>query len=267
MTVVIPNFNRGHLLRDAIESVLTQSGAELEVLVCDDGSTDDSESVVTSFSDPRVRWLPGERSGGPAVPRNRGIEAARGEWIAFLDSDDTWGPGKLEAQFGLLEQSGALACSTNAHRFAPGHGRPAGELHPWLPAAITLNLQLSANFVVTSSMLVAAVQLRRAGGFPVAAPLTLFEDYALWLRLAQLQPIRVLDMPLVNYRDDAASSIRGAMRSELRCTANSLRDFARWRRSRGISTSVSERAIMARQLSRLVSVRKMMGPLRAAESG
>src|SRR5262249_41192076 len=76
------------------ESALAQTHASLEVLVCDDGSSDDTEQRVRAMSDPRVRWLPGPRGGRPAIPRNRGIAAARGEWLRLPDTAAQWPPGK-----------------------------------------------------------------------------------------------------------------------------------------------------------------------------
>ena len=90
VSVIIPTWNRAHTLPRAIESVLSQSLPILEVLICDDGSTDGTAEAVMAMArqDPRIRWLPGERGGRPAIPRNRGIRESRGEWLAFLDSDD-----------------------------------------------------------------------------------------------------------------------------------------------------------------------------------
>src|SRR5262249_7122187 len=98
VSVIIPTWNRAATVMAAVESALAQTHAPLEVLVCDDGSSDDSAQRVGALPDPRVRWLPGPRGGRPAIPRNRGIAAARGEWLAFLDSDDEWLPDKLERQ-------------------------------------------------------------------------------------------------------------------------------------------------------------------------
>ena len=260
VSVVIPNYNRGPLLRAAVASALDSGDVEVEVLVCDDGSSDGSKDVVREIGDERVRWLPGARSGGPAGPRNRGIRAAGGEWVAFLDSDDTWVRGKLAAQLDEIDASGATACATNANRCLPGREEPVGTLYPLLPPTITLADQLSANLVVTSSVLVSTAKVREAGGFPERPSRTIYEDYALWLRLAQLGPICALDAPWVNYRDDSATSIRGTMGLELRCTFNALRDFADWRASRQppVPTAWDERVRMTRQLAGLVSVRDMV---------
>lgn len=260
MSVVIPNHNRASLLRSAIESALVQRDVILEILVCDDGSTDDSESVAGSFGDSRVRWLPGEASGGPSAPRNRGIAAAQGDWIAFLDSDDVWLDGKIAAQLELLAATSGQVCATNAFRWVPGSPTEPTPLLDEVPARLDVRTLLLGNLVVTSSLIASSAALRCSGGFPVAPSRTIFEDYALWLRLAQHSPIEMLAEPWVRYRDDASSSLRGSMALELVCTANSLRDFRRWRRANQprIGTSVAESLLMLRQLSRLVAVRDIL---------
>src|SRR6185295_5594024 len=100
VSVVIPTYNRKSVLLESIASVQNQTVRELEILVCDDGSTDGSSDAVGLLMqrDARIRWIPGEHSGYPGISRNRGIRAAAGEWIAFQDSDDLWLPQKLERQ-------------------------------------------------------------------------------------------------------------------------------------------------------------------------
>ena len=107
ISVIIPTYNRAGVLERAVRSVLNQEGVELELIVVDDGSTDGTRQVLDGIGDPRIRYerLPG-RSGACAA-RNRGIELARGDYVAFQDSDDEWLPGKLATQLRQLEQSGA----------------------------------------------------------------------------------------------------------------------------------------------------------------
>ncbi len=166
VSVVIPNHNRATTLEAAVASVLAQDYPDIEVLVCDDGSSDESEDVVRSFDDARVRWLPGPRTGGPAAPRNRGVAAATGEWVAFLDSDDTWAPGKIKAQLAAVAGTTAFACATNAHRLVPGSETPVGMLHRCLPERITLSAELTANLVITSSLLVRELRSAESAASP-----------------------------------------------------------------------------------------------------
>ena len=96
VSVIVPNYNYGRYLRQAIESVLAQSYQRIEVLVVDDGSTDESEAAVHGYSN-HVRWVRQHHEGVSAA-RNRGVRESRGELIAFLDADDFWAPAKLERQ-------------------------------------------------------------------------------------------------------------------------------------------------------------------------
>uniref|UniRef100_A0A6M3L529 Putative glycosyltransferase n=1 Tax=viral metagenome TaxID=1070528 RepID=A0A6M3L529_9ZZZZ len=99
VSVVIPTYNRAHLIGRTIRSVLSQTYRDFEIIIVDDGSTDNTEDVVMAFGDQRIRYIRlNENSRTASVPRNKGIEAATGDYIAFLDSDDEWKPGKLEKQ-------------------------------------------------------------------------------------------------------------------------------------------------------------------------
>ena len=102
VSAIIPTHNRAHLVGRAIRSVLAQTFTGWECLVVDDASTDDTEGVVHSFEDPRIHYLRHEANKGGSAARNTGIRAARGEYLAFLDSDDEWVPGKLEKQLAVF---------------------------------------------------------------------------------------------------------------------------------------------------------------------
>ncbi|MFB6130751.1 MAG: glycosyltransferase family 2 protein [Salinigranum sp.] len=103
VSVIIPTYNRTDLLSRAVESVLAQTFEDFELVVVDDGSTEDVESVVDGYDDDRLRYVAHETNHGANVARNTGIDVAAGEYVAFLDSDDEWRPGKLAAQVGRLE--------------------------------------------------------------------------------------------------------------------------------------------------------------------
>jgi GT2 family glycosyltransferase len=124
VSVVIPTYNRAELLTRAIDSVLAQTYEDFELVVVDDGSTDDTEEVVTGYDDERVRYLPHETNRGANPARNTGIEAAEGEYVAFLDSDDEWRPRKLEAQLDRLDGTDDdwIAVYTDYDVTVPGAG-------------------------------------------------------------------------------------------------------------------------------------------------
>ena len=213
LSVIIPTYNRAALVRAAVDSALRQSVTPHEVLVCDDGSTDDTLALLrTVFADvPKVKVLSLPHSGLPAATRNAGIAAASGDWLAFLDSDDVWLPEKTARQWAAIQAHPAigLVC-TNA--FVARHGddphvRPTLLRH--VPTGeVTLARLLEENVVITSSALVKRTLLVDAGAFSARQELRAVEDYELWLRMATLAPVHYLDEPLIVYQDDTADSVR-----------------------------------------------------------
>ncbi|VEP12237.1 Glycosyl transferase family 2 [Hyella patelloides LEGE 07179] len=105
VSVIIPTYNRADLICQTLNSVLRQSYQNLEIIVVDDRSTDNTETVINSINDPRIRYLSHSTNQGGAAARNTGIDAAKGEYIAFLDSDDVWVANKLELQLASILQS------------------------------------------------------------------------------------------------------------------------------------------------------------------
>ena len=130
VSVIIPAYNRAGTIERSVRSVLDQTVKELEVIVVDDCSTDQTESAVLQIHDSRVRYdRLGEQSGA-CVARNRGVDLARGELIAFQDSDDFWKPEKLEKQLYALKEYGADICFSSLNRHYPGSGKKDIGLSP-----------------------------------------------------------------------------------------------------------------------------------------
>lgn len=137
VSVVIPAFNRAGLIGRAIDSVLQQTWAQLEIIVVDDASTDDTADVVAAIQDSRIRYLRQAHNAGASAARNTGIRAATGRFVAFLDSDDVWMPDKLELQLAALRDCAdpaAVACYTQVvvdsgitRRLLPTRARRASE--------------------------------------------------------------------------------------------------------------------------------------------
>lgn len=129
VTVVLPTYNRQHLVRRAILSVLAQTHQDLELVIVDDGSTDGSREVIEGITDPRIRYIRNGKPSGPSNARNTGISAASQEsgYIAFLDDDDEWLPRKLELQLELFRTSPLRPIAVGCGRIDYGGGEP--EVH------------------------------------------------------------------------------------------------------------------------------------------
>lgn len=232
VSVIIPTWNRADMIEKAIRSALNQTVSPLEVLVCDDGSSDDTEAVVAAIGDRRVRWVPGERGGRPAIPRNRGIRESRGEWLAFLDSDDEWLSQKLEKQLEIAAKSGHYAVCSNAYRLSPKQG----VIGPFLDIPEGKELfdfkdLVHTNYVICSSVLLHRSVLKDTVGFPENPEFIIGEDYALWLRVATRTRFAFHRDCLLYYLDDAGSSVRSRGKEDMILKKRILGDFLGWARS------------------------------------
>lgn len=220
VTVVVPAYNAQRHLPDTIASILAQREVALELIVVDDCSTDATAQCVAAAAaqDPRVRYLRMPANcGGPAGPRNHGVQAARAPWVALCDADDLWHPRKLRLQLDLAQRSGAdLVCSA-IEDFADGQtpALPLATLPPALPGTPLPYWQmLLKDRIATSSVLCRRDALLSGGGFDTARELIAVEDYDLWLRLMERPGFRVLRIaePLVAYRRLATSLSAGKWR-------------------------------------------------------
>jgi len=209
VSVVIPTYNRAREVCRAVESALQQTRAPLEVIVADDGSTDGTEQALAGYGGP-VRYLRIPHSGLPARARNAGIAEARGDYIAFLDSDDAWLVAKLERQAAVLDANPEVGLVSANALLVKGDGdEPSGAYLPDDRATGEFCLAdlLYTNFVITST----AVARRSVllGGFDEDRRLRAIEDYDLWLRMSLVSRVHYIAEPLAIYRDHS-SSIRMA---------------------------------------------------------
>ena len=206
VSVVIPAYNAAEFLPDSLASVFRQTYQPQEVLIVDDGSEDETSRVAQAL-EKRVRYLRKPR-GGPASARNLGIRAAQGEWIAFLDADDTWVPERLEQQLALARETGADLVFSDAliltrggagarRRFAQYGSKVrliAGNMGGVVAHPFELLLEIGC-FILTTTVLVRRESLLRVGLFD--EDLYCGEDMDLWLRLAVDCRFAVVNQPLV----------------------------------------------------------------------
>lgn len=233
VSVIIPTWNRGYIIEKTIASVLSQTIEDLEVLVCDDGSTDDTEERVRNIDDDRVVFVSGTRGGRPAIPRNIGLRYARGEWIAFLDSDDEWFPEKLELQLEFAMRLGLKAVVANAMRFEPEKGITGLYLDVGRQL-ISFEDLLIVNEVITSTALIHRSLFEKIIGFPESADMTVGEDYATWLRVASFDNIGYIQKSLIIYRDDPEHSVRKEGITDVWLQKKIiLQDFVTWSKKYG----------------------------------
>ena len=245
VSVIIPTWNRAATIEAAVRSVLNQTHPVLEVLVCDDGSTDETKNILAAINDARIKFIEGPRAGRPAIPRNLGIRLAKGTWIAFLDSDDSWLPEKIGKQLALAEKNNCLASCSNAFRVLPGKGRISAYLQV-TEKIISFEQLVKINFVICSSALVHHSILAQVGGFPEDEKLKAIEDYALWLRVSTKTNFAYSEEPLLDYTDDAANSIRANTKEKVQREAV-VSDFWDWCAATN-SLNETRRRIMKKQL-------------------
>lgn len=106
VSIIMPSWNTDHFIAASIKSVINQTYSNWELIIVDDCSTDKTDDVVSSFADPRIKYIKNDHNMGAALTRNRAMREAQGEWIAFLDSDDLWMPDKLAKQIAFMESNG-----------------------------------------------------------------------------------------------------------------------------------------------------------------
>ena len=205
VSIVIPTFNMQDHLGETLASIRAQTFGSYEVIVVDDCSTDGTADVAQQFAteDSRFRYVRLDRnSNRPAVPRNRGIEEARGEYVAFLDHDDTWLPWKLERQVAILDARPDVALvHSYLWDFTP-RSRLRGLVYlpnPYRRRA-THEVLLEHNVVQCSSAVVRAEVLRSVKGFDERIELRTVEDYHLWTRIAERHRILYLSEVQGHYR-------------------------------------------------------------------
>lgn len=226
VSVIVPTYNSSRFVVSAVESVLSQLYRPIEIIVVDDGSTDETAKLLEPFFD-RIRYI-FKPNGGTSQARNRGISEATGELISFLDADDTWLPEKIRRQVDCYMANpsiGLIHCDVLQRNERDGqtvHVRQDRERFSGRCYAEFL----WANLVCTSSVMIPRAVLKSVGVFDefVRGPST--EDMDLWLRIARGHELGFVKEPLVCYRvhsENGSSNIRRMLEDEYYVLAKTLR--------------------------------------------
>lgn len=200
ISVVIPSYNSVATVDRCIKSVLAQTYPDVEVLVIDDGSSDDTGEFIAASdvsSDRRLRYIKQEH-GGVSIARNRGIAEARGKYVAFLDADDSWLPNKLELFLPHLKDAESLVYS-DAYIVTAGKRTKLYSEKVQPHEGHVLPQLFATNFVCASTVVVQRSLLLRTGLF--ACLLSSCEDYLLWLKLAKYTEFCYVAAPLTVYAE------------------------------------------------------------------
>ncbi len=188
VTVVMPTYNHADYISRAVQSLLDQTYANWELIVIDNHSTDNTAGVMTSFSDPRITYLKIHNNGVIAASRNTGIRAAKGEWVAFLDSDDWWSCEKLKVCCDSIRSDidiiyHDLLIEKAVHSLFSSIDRLKSRQ---LKSPVLLDLLVSGNLLANSSVVVRKKLLEQVGFIDENPAMIACEDYNTWLKIAEI---------------------------------------------------------------------------------
>lgn len=217
VSIVIPTYNHAPMLQRALATVVEQTYQNWNAIVVNNFSTDNTLEVVANFNDPRIQCVNFRNNGIIGASRNEGISLATGEYIAFLDSDDTWFPTKIEKCVAVLNKGSDLVC--HAEYWIDEKGKSRLVAYGPSEAATHHNLIYKGNRISTSATMVRTVLLKAVNGFDVSPELISTEDYDLWIRLSEKSnKFAFIDEPLGEYHrhdNNVSANIEKHLAAEL----------------------------------------------------
>lgn len=200
VSVVVPTFKRKNLLKETVDSILSQTFTDFELIIVDNLSDDDTQDYVLGIGDSRIRYFRNANEGIIAVNRNFGVERACGKYIAFCDDDDTWVPEKLMKQVEVLEGDESIGlCYSNATSFNV-NGIVAHRMMRKRVFDNHYRHLLVGNFIANSTVLVRRKLLISFGGLSQDRRNIAVEDYMMWLAIAHHHKLSYIDESLIFYR-------------------------------------------------------------------
>lgn len=193
VSIIIPTYNRGWIIKDAIDSILTQDFKDFELIIVDDGSTDNTKEILNKYKN-NIKII-NQTNKGVSAARNTGINASSGDYVAFLDSDDIWLPKKLSTQVDFFNSNkNAMICQTEEMWIKKGKRINKKKKHKKISGYI-FEPSLSLCLVSPSAVMTRRSLFDEIGLFD--EKLYSCEDYDMWLRISRTIPIYLIDKPLV----------------------------------------------------------------------
>ena len=199
VSIIIPTWNRGYCLKQSIDSILSQTYKNFEIIIIDDNSTDNTENLIKSIDDSRIRYFRNESNCGAGKSRNIGVRQAKGELIAFHDSDDIWHNDKLEKQLILLEKDHKLDFVFSWYQVINNNHITLQIKPSELEKNKVFDCLLAENFIGTPTMLMKKTVFEKIGGFDES--LKTLEDWEFALRISEKFKVSFVDEVLVDVID------------------------------------------------------------------
>lgn len=229
VSVIMPTYNHAQFIGDAVTSVLNQSYYNIELVIVDNYSQDSTEDIVKSFFDPRVKYYKFSNNGIIAASRNFGIRKSKGEFVAFLDSDDMWFGDKLVIQMKCMKESPEVSLVSCSLRIKSTNKNYDGKVFPGNEKTQTNNFYKRLqdfNFIAASSVLINKNALNNIGYFDEDPEIVSAEDWDLWLRIARKYRIAITAETLGVYRMHSLNQIKDYRRLQraLRVVNKHLRE-------------------------------------------
>ena len=201
VSIIMPSYNTAPYIAGSIQSVIDQTYKDWELIIVDDCSTDNTDEVITSLHDERIRYFKNERNGGAAVSRNKALRKAKGKWIAFLDSDDLWNPEKLEKQIAFMKENGYVFSYTNYEEI-DADGNKTG-VRVTGPKKITKSGMYNYCWPGCLTVMYDANHI----GLIQIEDIKKNNDYAMWLKVCKKADCYLLDECLAQYRKGRIGSV------------------------------------------------------------